>query len=212
MEILADVFGPAETNSYILLDHELRKALWIDPAPESAAWVCKQIKKDYILDSIWITHSHWDHIADIAHPSIKKLLKADPIVFVHGLDAENIRSPGHDGLPWPREVHTPGVCTLKTFADNDTLTFAGYNFRVLHTPGHSLGSSCFLCLELNLLISGDTLFAFGYGRVDIPGASPKLMRKSLQKLQVLSHELQLLPGHGPSCLLSDMTWLHERFG
>jgi hydroxyacylglutathione hydrolase len=63
----------------------------------------------------------------------------------------------------------------------------------LHTPGHTPGSQCFRIK--NTLVSGDTLFINGCGRVDLPGSNSEDMYRSLQKLSELPEETLLLPGH-----------------
>ena len=79
--------------------------------------------------------------------------------------------------------------------DDETLTLAGIRLRVLHTPGHTKGSCCFLTDE-GQLFSGDTLFRRGWGRTDFPGGSEMEMAASLERLRALSPETRVCPGHG----------------
>ena len=68
--------------------------------------------------------------------------------------------------------------------------------RVIHTPGHSPGSVCFL--GENFLLSGDTLFCEGVGRTDLPGGSARQLEESIRiKILSLRDDLDVLPGHGP---------------
>lgn len=202
MEILHGSFGPVETNSYLILDPQSLLAVWIDPSAGSRA-LLDQLPPSYSLQSILLTHSHWDHICDIGHcPQANSCS-----VYVHSLDSGNVKSPGSDGLKWPQSIPKPLDCTIQTLKEGDTWTLGNNLFTVLHTPGHSPGSCCFYCQRDNLLISGDTLFAFGYGRVDLPGSEPATMLASLKRLSQLSPDTKILAGHGQRGLLKEMSWL-----
>ena len=74
--------------------------------------------------------------------------------------------------------------------------------RVLHTPGHTEGSVCYLCGK-NILITGDTLFESGFGRYDLWGGDPFKLRRSLSRLSTLDHSLIIYAGHGCSTDLGD---------
>ena len=74
--------------------------------------------------------------------------------------------------------------------------------QVLHTPGHTRGSVCYLVkggvqgTRMQLLFTGDTIMSMGYGRTDLPGGSAEDMRKSLEKLHPYCQNCQILGGHG----------------
>ena len=81
------------------------------------------------------------------------------------------------------------------FEDGAKLNFGGLTFTVLHTPGHTKGSCCFICEDA--MFSGDTLFRRSIGRVDLPGGSLSAMTKTLRdKISLLPKELTVYPGHG----------------
>ena len=84
--------------------------------------------------------------------------------------------------------------------EGDVIDIAELSFSVLHTPGHTPGSVCYLCDDC--LFCGDTLFAGSCGRTDLPGGSWQTMRLSLKRLRDLQQELQVYPGHGESTTLS----------
>jgi glyoxylase-like metal-dependent hydrolase (beta-lactamase superfamily II) len=80
----------------------------------------------------------------------------------------------------------------------DTIDLGGITVRLLHTPGHTPGSQCFLEEEAGRapqLVSGDTLFLDGCGRVDLPGSDPRAMYESLESLKRLPDTTTLFPGH-----------------
>jgi glyoxylase-like metal-dependent hydrolase (beta-lactamase superfamily II) len=78
-------------------------------------------------------------------------------------------------------------------SSGDTLSIGDVDVEFLHTPGHTPGSQCFRIKET--LVSGDTLFINGCGRVDLPGSDTEDMYRSLRKLAALPDETLLLPGH-----------------
>jgi glyoxylase-like metal-dependent hydrolase (beta-lactamase superfamily II) len=138
-----------------------------------------------------LTHSHWDHIADIGL-LVKKYPKI--VIRVHAADRKNLEKPGSDGLPNPLiiEPHLPH----HLLKDGDLLMAGETSFQVLHTPGHTPGSVCFYSAEENLLISGDTLFKNSIGTISFPTANPDDMWPSLIKLAQLPEKTEVIPGHG----------------
>jgi glyoxylase-like metal-dependent hydrolase (beta-lactamase superfamily II) len=80
--------------------------------------------------------------------------------------------------------------------------------EVLHTPGHTEGSVCLLSADDRLVLSGDTLFAGGWGRVDLPGGSAEQMVASLERMAILDDATRVLPGHGPATTIGrERPWL-----
>ena len=96
-------------------------------------------------------------------------------------------------------VYSPAALLLK---DGDELPLGGGTVRVVHTPGHSPGSVCYLCIEptgnARILITGDTLFLGGYGRTDFWDGNFKDLKQSLRKLLFLEPKVLAYPGHGAS--------------
>jgi len=76
------------------------------------------------------------------------------------------------------------------------LTLCGLTISVLHTPGHTPGSCCFLID--NMLFSGDTLFEGGVGRTDLPGGDDNALKKSIARLIQMEPDIVVCPGHGVS--------------
>ena len=94
---------------------------------------------------------------------------------------------------------TDAIALLRRQESGDVLEFGEIRVRLLHTPGHTPGSQCFLVEEpgeAGRLVAGDTLFLGSCGRVDLPGADPEAMYRSLnEKLRKLPDETILYPGH-----------------
>ncbi len=196
--------GPVDTNSYLLGFEETKKAVIIDPSFGSADELCLLVNKYQLeVDAIYLTHSHWDHFADLYE--LKKRFNVP--VYVHSQDAENVRDPGSDGLPLFFNIH--GVEPDHFFSDQEVLRVGNVEIKVLHTPGHSPGGVCFYLKNEKTLISGDTLFKGSIGNLSFSTADPSLMWKSLKKLALLPPETKVYPGHGPSTTIGEEDWLTQ---
>lgn len=206
--------GPLNTNCYTLCDAKSGRFVLIDAPFGSTERVFRFAQERSLkLAAIWLTHSHWDHIAEIA-PLYRRFSERDlaekalPIA-IHELDAENLLAPGSDGLACSIPLTKVEPTTL--LVGGDTLKFATLFFEVLHTPGHSPGSICLYSEKEALLFSGDTLFRGAMGSIALPTAQPSAMRSSLSKLALLPKCTRILPGHGPSTILEEeIEWLRRR--
>jgi len=103
-------------------------------------------------------------------------------------------------------THAYGVGTIvvdKHVAENDVLIIGGISFRVIHTPGHTKGSCCFVCEDEKVMFTGDTLFKGSIGRYDFPGGDHDTILLSLQKLKTRTQNYKIYPGHGDFTTLND---------
>ncbi len=204
--------GPFLTNTYVVFtDHE-KIASIIDPSHGSASLIDSFLReKNLSLTAIWLTHSHWDHIAD-AHALQKGHSKETLLpLYVHVFDEENVINPGADGLPLYFPIN-PSIPT-HLFRHGDVLPLGKESFKVIHTPGHSPGSSCFLHEEASILFTGDTLFKGTYGNISFPTSSPEAMKESLQQLIQMKEDrrpLKIFPGHGETSFLrEEKKWIEK---
>jgi glyoxylase-like metal-dependent hydrolase (beta-lactamase superfamily II) len=93
-------------------------------------------------------------------------------------------------------------------AEGGVIRFGQIRLQVLHTPGHTPGSVCLQSTDDGLLFSGDTLFAGGWGRIDLPGGSAEAIVESLGRLSELEPIVAVLPGHGPATTIGrERPWL-----
>ncbi|MDP1836097.1 MAG: MBL fold metallo-hydrolase [Chlamydiales bacterium] len=194
--------GPFDTNAYIIGCPESKEVAFIDPAPGSHKLLRDYVTKNGLTPTkILLTHTHLDHIADVA-----ALKKDFPVpVYVHADDAQNLITPGSDGLPnW---FFIEGVQPDVLYKEGDEVTVGPYTFRVIHTPGHSPGGICLYDAKEGVLISGDTLFHQSIGTFGVPTAQPERMWPSLDKLAKLPPQTQVYPGHGPSTTIGAEDWL-----
>lgn len=210
MIIKAFPSGPFETNAYVVVSQKSLVAAIVDPAPDSSDEIISFLTEQKLKPiAIWVTHSHWDHIAEV---SVLKA-KYDIPVYIHSLDAPNLQHPGSDKLPcW---ISIEGVNPDHLIEEGEHLELGEYQFDVIHTPGHSPGCVCFYCPSENILLSGDTLFKGSIGNLSFSTARPNLMWPSLAKLAKLPVETRVFPGHGPSTTIGSENWLsraEEIFG
>ena len=196
--------GPFETNAYVVSCPITKKAAIIDPAPESFEAITAYLSQHQLTpDKILLTHSHWDHIADVA--ALKKHYSIP--VFVHPEDAPNLEQPGSDGLPY--WIALEGVKPDGFLMEQNQITIGDLTFNIIHTPGHTPGGICLYDKEQGILFSGDTLFRGSIGNLSFPTSKPDLMWGSLEKLAKLPPETIVYPGHGPSTTIAKESWLPQ---
>jgi hydroxyacylglutathione hydrolase len=207
VELLHQVVGPVSTNVYVLADEQSREAIAIDTAIPSLAWISGELSaRGWRLRLIVSTHGHWDHIGDNA--AVQAWSKGEDgesaAIAVHPLDRERLISPKPLWAPFEIPASVPAV----ELAEGGVIRFGSLRLTVLHTPGHTEGSVCLLAEDHGLLLSGDTLFAGGWGRVDLPGGSPDQMVESIDRLHRMPDALQVLPGHGRTTTIGrERAWM-----
>jgi len=181
IDIQALVLGPLETNCYIVSLPGRSDCVVIDPGDDIPALQKALTGKN--VCGVLITHAHYDHILGL--PALQ-----DAPIYVHEKDAPAMTEAQFNMAP--PEVPAPHVPATHLVKDGDTLSLAGIDFTVLHTPGHSMGSVCYQAGDI--LFTGDTLFAHGYGRTDLYGGSFPQLMQSLRRLLRMS--IHVYPGHG----------------
>ena len=168
--------GPFDTNSYILTCPLTGDSVLVD-VPAEASKIFKALKETnpkYIL----ITHNHMDHIGALSE--IKSKLRIP--IGAHRLDA--------NGLSLRPEI---------LLEDGEKVPFGKTSLKVLHTPGHTPGSLCFLFGDR--LIAGDTIFPGGPGKTMSPADLKLIIESITSKIFVLPDDTEIYPGHGDSTLL-----------
>ncbi|MEA2623905.1 MAG: hydroxyacylglutathione hydrolase [Chloroflexota bacterium] len=201
MELLHRVCGPVATNVYVLGDEASREAIAIDTATPSVDWLTGRLEeRGWTLKLVVSTHRHWDHIGDNA--AVVKATGAT--LAAHVEDRHGLVEPQALFAPFPIVPSVPAL----DLAEGSVIRFGEIRLEVLHTPGHTEGSVCLLARGERLLLSGDTLFRGGWGRVDLPGASPEAMVESLTRLATLDPDLRVMPGHGQDTTIErERPWL-----
>ena len=186
LDIKTVVGGPIDVNTYVVSAEGADTCFVIDPGAEAErvaqAVGCRKVS------AVLLTHAHFDHMLYAQH-----WLEQGAKLYVHKQDAPALRDPALNlcgmiraQLVLPEED--------RVLVEGDVVEEAGLKLTVLHTPGHTPGSVCYLCGKT--LFSGDTLFYGSYGRVDLPGGSMRQMRESLSRLYQLDEGIVAYPGHG----------------
>ena len=182
--------GEYQVLTYLLACPETKAGALIDPAGEEerlAAWVREQgVELKYILN----THAHPDHT--LGNARIKEIFGV-PVAF-HRADDEFFASPeGREVAAGELGLSPPEPADIR-LEDGNIIDLGKLRIEVLHTPGHSPGSVCFL-VEGHLF-TGDTLFVGAAGRTDLGGASLETMLESIEKrILTLPDETIIHPGH-----------------
>ena len=182
--------GPMQNFTYIVGSKSTREVAIIDPAWDIDALLNRIDEAGYTLTAALATHYHPGHVGGSFGrknvPGLAELMAERPVkVYGHKLEIEGIK-----------KVTELSDSDLKSVESGDTLALGDVEVEFLHTPGHTPGSQCFRIK--NTLVSGDTLFVQGCGRVDLPGSDSEDMFRSLDKLKSLPDDTLLLPGHNYS--------------
>jgi len=167
--------GMMQNFIYIIGDEETKEAAVVDPGWDVNKILKIAQKHDLNIKIILVTHTDFDHIQ-----ALKEIVIAtDATVYVHKEELDAIKK--------------LNINKIKTVEEGTEINIGKIKVKVLHTPGHTPGSVCYL-LE-NKLISGDTLFVEACGRIDRPEGNTKNMFNSLQRLKKLDETLEVYPGH-----------------
>ena len=178
--------GLMETNCFLVGNLEAEEAMVIDPGFDKASEaerVLAEIEQNkFHVKYIVNTHGHPDHTG--GDKALKDATGAP--LLIHELDAPMIENTVPD----------------KILKEGDILELGEVELRVLHTPGHSLGSVALLAADS--VFVGDTLFAGSIGRYDLLGGSLEQLMNSIKtKLLVLPDSTKVYPGHGPATTIGE---------
>ena len=177
-------------NTYVI--SEKKEAVIIDPGVKFEQ-LSDYIKENELnVKAILLTHGHVDHIFTLN----ECVDEFDCPVYIHENERDFLFDPN---LNLSSTIYKKIVLNNKekviTYKDNDVIEMPYNNITVLHTPGHTRGSSCFS--YKHFLFSGDTLFSDGVGRTDLPTGSHKKLVDSINfMLNKLKDNTVIYPGHG----------------
>jgi len=183
--------GAFQENSYLVVDPSARRAVLVDPGAEAEQLIGMVRDSGAILEAIWLTHAHIDHIGAIAE--VKRVW--DVPIYLHPADRplydRGAMQAAAYGLPFdqpPRPDYE--------LAEGDVLSVGSLQFDVMHVPGHAPGHVAFI--GNGHMLGGDLLFAGSIGRTDLPLSDPNRMIESLERVAGLPDETAVYPGHGPT--------------
>ncbi len=172
---------------YAIGDRQTRECVLVDPAYDPVGLVDAVEADGMTVTGVLATHYHPDHVGG-------SMMGYD-IAGLPGL-LGRVSCPIHvqrEEVPWV--TRTTGVAETDLVAHDsaDVVSVGAIDIELIHTPGHTPGSQCFLVD--GKLVSGDTLFLDGCGRTDLPGSDQALMIESLKRLARVDDEIVLYPGH-----------------
>lgn len=167
--------GPMENLVHVILDHATNSAAVIDPGWEPEEILAAVDEQNATITDVLLTHSHFDHVE-----ALTPLINHTPAnIHLHKDEAQFWRKNLNHSI-----LHQEG----------DVINLGQTPIKVLHTPGHTPGSICYLVHDH--LFTGDTLFVLGHGRCDLPGGDARVMYRTLFRL---AHEIpattMIHPGH-----------------
>ena len=178
-------------NCYMIIDEATNVAAVIDPG-----WygnIIKNIlaKENVNLKYVLLTHGHFDHVSGVYGLQQEEGAK----VVIHECDREHLLDPkkslAEGNFPEPHQPVNADV----TVKDGDIIKLGNSEIKVMHTPGHTNGSVCYILEEERVIFSGDTLFCMTAGRTDFWDGSDEKMIASLKKLIALEGDYKIYPGH-----------------
>ena len=173
LAVRVSVVGPLENNAYVAACPRTGRAVLIDPADEPGRLL--EAAAGFTVESILVTHGHPDHLG--AAPALQRTWQAP--VYLHSADRDRA-----------------GLAGARPLVDGQEVRFGEAALQVIHTPGHTPGSVCFL--GGGCLFSGDTLFPGGPGATEGHDAFAEVMASLRERLFVLADDTAVLPGHGPA--------------
>lgn len=182
-------------NSYLLISDG--EALLVDPSVTVDSILKVASRENAKLTGILLTHGHFDHILSLDTLRANEKIPA----AIHEHDAvmltDGRKNAFYDLFGQERTYDA----AEQLLSDGEKIPLGSEAITVIHTPGHTAGSVCYLCDEF--LLTGDTLFSNTYGRCDLWSGSEEEMRRSLTHLRSLDPTLVIYPGHGDTARLGE---------
>lgn len=198
-ELKIDTWIGDPTNCYIVFDEKTKETMVIDPAGDVDKIIAMLDILQGKIKYIYLTHCHGDHIGGVSE--LKE--RCGGKILIHRDDAEglnnaNISLTDYIGLG---KIELEADSRLD---DEDLLHLGDIELTVIHTPGHTSGSTCLYCKNEGLLFSGDTVFRGTWGRTDLPTSSfEKIINSITNKVMTLPEQTIVYSGHGKSTMIKE---------
>jgi len=189
--------GSYQTNCYFVYREDSKRAVVIDPADNGAQIYSALERNGFTVEAILLTHGHFDHIWGANE------LREVSGAKIYALDEEKVLCEDVKNNLSAMVGRAYTVVPDEYVREGDVLTFDNMEFKVIATPGHTIGSCCYYVEKAGILISGDTLFQESTGRTDFPtGSMSSIVRSIREKLFILPDETKVYPGHGDSTTIA----------
>ena len=186
MKVISEKFGSMDNNCSLIIDEKTNQSALVDCNEFSQKMI--DMIGDTDLKYILLTHGHFDHIIGSRDTKAKYGAKV-----VISSEDEPMLSSSKLSLAAFCNAPQNDVEADIIVSDGDEITLGDTVIKVMSTPGHTLGSVCYIAE--NCIFSGDTLFYCSCGRTDFPSGSPEQMMSSLQKLKALDGDYKVYTGH-----------------
>jgi len=199
MQIIANTGGIASTNSYLLADETTNQAVIFDAPDHTVSLLLDEAKKrGWEIIGLWLTHGHFDHIAD--HALVTEAFP-NAKILMHALDEPKLIDPTWRMFRLPFTI--PPRKADGYLTDGQKLTIGSLAVEVIHTPGHSPGHVVFYLPGEKMLVGGDLIIMGAVGRTDLPDSDYPSLQASIRRVMKLDPITTLLPGHGEPSTLAD---------
>jgi glyoxylase-like metal-dependent hydrolase (beta-lactamase superfamily II) len=201
MQILMNSGGIAMTNCFVIADEAAKQAVLFDAPDHTAADILDEVsRRGWDLIGLWLTHAHFDHIAD--HQVVTDRFP-NARVLIHRLDEPKLQNPNSRVFVLPFTI--PARNADGYVEDGQTLEIGSLRLEVIHTPGHAPGHVMYHFPTERVLVGGDLIIGGSIGRTDLPDSDHAQLEESVRRIMQLPDDTRLLPGHGQPCTLG-----HER--
>jgi glyoxylase-like metal-dependent hydrolase (beta-lactamase superfamily II) len=192
MQILMNSGGIAMTNCFVVADEIAKEAVLFDAPDHTVGPVLDEVqKRGWELVGLWLTHGHFDHVAD--HAEVTRRFPGAR-VLIHKLDEPKLQQPNSSVFILPFVI--PPRDADAYVEDGQSLEIGSLKATVLHTPGHSPGHVMYHFADEGLLVGGDLIIGGSVGRTDLPDSNHAQLIESIRRVMRFPHTTQLLPGHG----------------
>jgi glyoxylase-like metal-dependent hydrolase (beta-lactamase superfamily II) len=201
VQILANTGGIASTNCYLVADEQAKQAVLFDAPNDTVAPLLDEAgRRGWDVIGLWLTHGHFDHIAD--HSEVSRQFP-DAKVLIHRLDDPKLHRPNSMAMLLPFKIAPRRADDHVD--DRQRLKIGSIDVEVIHTPGHSPGHVMYHLPTEQILIGGDLIICGAVGRTDFPDSNSAALDASIRRVMQLPPDTRLLPGHCEASTLG-----HER--
>lgn len=191
MIVLPNTGGIAQTNCYVVADETSGQAVLFDAPNDTVLPLMEEVKRrGWDLIGLWLTHGHFDHIAD--HAIVTQHFP-EAKVLIHRLDDPKLHRPNSMAILLPFKI--PPRRADGYVEDGQKLKIGTIDVEVIHTPGHSPGHVAYHFPVEKVLVGGDLIICGAVGRTDFPYSSPAALNASIRRIMQLPDATRLLPGH-----------------